>query len=225
MTEQKSKLTKESEEYLEAIYKLQKRNGIAKTTEIAKELDVALGSVTNTIECLEKKGLVEHQPYRGVKLTEKGVKEALKVIRKHRLAERLLVDALRMEWSKVHEAACSLEHAITEEMLPYIERALGYPRKCPHGNPIPTNEGEITKEESFPLHSLKIGKFAKIAKITMESREVLKALEDYGLKPGQTLYLADKDLKNGLVKVRVGEECFTLDSRLASVIWVKGGEE
>jgi len=225
LTKQLFKLTKESEEYLEAIYKLQKRKGIAKTTEIARKLNVALGSVTNTIKCLERKGLVEHEPYKGVRLTEKGVKEALRVIRKHRLAERLLVDALKMEWSKVHEAACSLEHAITEEMLPYMERALGYPKRCPHGNPIPSSEGEIIEEKCRPLSSLRAGKIVKIIKITEESSEILQILESYGIKPGKKMHLLDKDLGRGFVKVRVDKECCVLNSRLAAAIWVRGEDD
>ena len=225
LTKQPFKLTKESEEYLEAIYRLQERKGIAKTTEIARKLNVALGSVTNTIECLKRKGLVEHQPYKGVRLTEKGMKEALKVIRKHRLAERLLVDALKMEWSKVHEAACSLEHAITEEMLPYIERALGYPKRCPHGNPIPSSKGEIIEEKCRPLNSLKAGKIVKIIKITEESSEILQILESYGIKPGKKMHLLEKDLGRGFVKVRVNKECFMLNSRLAAAIWVRGEDD
>ena len=225
MAKQPFKLTKESEEYLEAIYRLQKRKGIAKTTEIARKLNVALGSVTNTIECLERKGLVEHEPYKGVRLTEKGIKEALKVIRKHRLAERLLVDTLKMEWSKVHEAACSLEHAITEEMLPYIERALGYPMKCPHGNPIPSSKGKIIEEKCYPLSSLEVGKIAEIIKITEESSEILQILENYGMKPGKKLHLVDKDLRKGFIKVRVNKECYMLNSRLAAAIWVRGEDD
>lgn len=221
MSGQQVRLTRESEEYLETIYKLQKRDGIAKTTEIAKRLNVALGSVTNTIECLERKGLVEHKPYKGIKLTEKGLIHALKIIRKHRLAERLLTDTLKMEWSKVHEAACSLEHALTEEVLLYIEKALGYPKKCPHGNPIPTSEGIIEEEHSCPLNSLKNGECAEIVKITEESEDKLKILEKYGIRPGIKLYLVNKSLKDRFVKVKVNNKSLKLEMDMASAIWVR----
>jgi len=215
------RLTKQSEEYLEAIYKLQERNGVAKTTEIAKQLNVALGSVTNTIECLERKGLIEHKPYKGVKLTEKGKREALKVIRRHRLAERLLVDILKMEWSQVHEAACSLEHALNEEVLKHIERALRYPAKCPHGNPIPTSDGKIEEEPSYPLNMLEIGKHAEIVKLTEESREKLKILEEYRIKPRRKLYLMDKNSEEGFLKVKIDGKSLELSSEIAAIIWVR----
>jgi len=221
LKKQKLQLTKESEEYLETIYKLQKKNGIAKTSEIARQLNVALGSVTNTIENLERRGLIEHKPYKGVKLTEKGMKEALKVLRKHRLAERLLTDALKMKWSEVHEAACSLEHALTEEILRHIEKALGYPKKCPHGNPIPTDKGEIQEEKSYPLTLLKIKETAEIVKITEESSEKLRVLEEYGLKPGTKLSLIDKSFREGFIELKIGATCLKLDLETASGVWVR----
>ena len=92
------KISPAIEEFLEAIYKLQKENGSAKTTQLAKELNVALGTVTNTIEKLERLNLIVHAAYKGVKLTKKGEALALSVIRRHRLSERLLTDFLRIEW-------------------------------------------------------------------------------------------------------------------------------
>jgi len=221
LRKQRTKLTKESEEYLETIYKLQKKKGIAKTTEIARQLNVALGSVTNTIESLEKRGLVRHKPYKGIKLTEKGSKEALKVLRKHRLAERLLTDTLKMGWSEVHEAACLLEHALTEKMVQHIEKTLGYPKKCPHGNPIPTSEGKIQEEKAYPLNLLKKMEKAEVVRITNESNEKLRILEKCGLKPGTKLSLISKNVKEGFLELKVGNQCLKLDMKIASDVWVR----
>ncbi|MEM3648531.1 MAG: metal-dependent transcriptional regulator, partial [Thermoproteota archaeon] len=91
------------EEYLECIYRLQEKEGVARTSSIVKSLRVVPGTVTNTVEKLEKDGFVTHVSYRGVRLTEKGRRIALKVVRRHRLSERLLVDILKMEWDRVHE--------------------------------------------------------------------------------------------------------------------------
>src|SRR3972149_11503206 len=115
-------LSSEAEEYVEAIYKLQKSSGVAKTGELAEELRVVPGSITNTIKHLEKHGLVEHKPYRGVKLTAKGKKQALDIIRRHRLAERLLTDILGSKWDEVHENACKLEHALTKDVAKLLEK-------------------------------------------------------------------------------------------------------
>ena len=93
-------VSSEAEEYLEAIYRLEKKTGFAKTMELARQLKVVPGSVTNTVESLERRGLVTHEPYKGVKLTEKGRRIALNVLRRHRLAERLLTDILHLIGAK-----------------------------------------------------------------------------------------------------------------------------
>ncbi|MBS7615514.1 metal-dependent transcriptional regulator, partial [Candidatus Bathyarchaeota archaeon] len=100
------------EEYLEAIYRLQEKNKAARTNDLVKMLNVAPGTVTNTVERLERESYITHVPYKGVKLTEKGNSIALQVLRRHRLSERLLTDILHIDWDKVHEAACRLEHGI-----------------------------------------------------------------------------------------------------------------
>ncbi|MFB0502553.1 MAG: metal-dependent transcriptional regulator, partial [Candidatus Bathyarchaeia archaeon] len=104
------------EEYLEVIYRLQERSGVARTLELAEMLNVAPGTITNTVERLEKESLIVHEPYKGVRLTEKGRGIALRMVRKHRLSERLLTDILDVEWDKVHDAACQLEHGISDEI-------------------------------------------------------------------------------------------------------------
>jgi DtxR family Mn-dependent transcriptional regulator len=147
LTEQQ--VTDVVEKYLEAIYTIQEKEGDrAKTSDIVKALTVVPGTVTNTIERLEKDGLVEHEPYRGVRLTEKGRAIALQVVRRHRLCERLLTDILRVDTDKSHELARRIEHAIDdEEIIRNLEKALGHPRTCPHGHPIPTKCGAIIEQE------------------------------------------------------------------------------
>lgn len=210
------------EEYLEAIYKLQERDGAAKTTELAKQLKVALGTITNTIESIEKQSLVEHHPYKGVKLTAKGRKMALDVVRRHRLSERLLVDILRMEWSKAHDAACKLEHAFADkEMSRPLEEALGHPKTCPHGNPIPSESGKLTEEHSDVLLSLESGERGVIIKVTDEREDILQYLGKLGLVPGAVVEVEDKVPFNGPIMVKVGKANYALGRNVASVIWVK----
>ena len=144
-------LSQEAEEYVEMIYKLQERHGMAKTKELSEIMHVVPGSITNTIEHLESHGLVTHEPYRGVKLTRQGEKIALDIIRRHRLAECLLSELLKAEWSTVHEDACKLEHALSKKLTDLLEERLGHPKFCPHGNPIPTQSGSMDEPA---LHSL-----------------------------------------------------------------------
>ena len=210
------------EEYLEAIYRLQERDGAAKTTELAKQLKVALGTITNTVESLERQSLVVHQPYKGVKLTAKGRKIALNVVRRHRLSECLLVDILKLEWGKAHDAACKLEHAFADkELIGPLEKALGNPKACPHGNPIPSASGKLKEEHSQTLTTLKAGEKGIIVKVTDERQDILQYLGKLGLKPGASVEIQEKAPFDGPIMIRVGEAKFALGQNVASAIWVK----
>jgi DtxR family Mn-dependent transcriptional regulator len=209
------------EEYLECIYRLQEKSGVARTSNIVKSLGVVPGTVTNTVEWLEKEGLVTHKPYKGVKLTEKGRKIALRVIRRHRLSERLLVDILHMEWDKVHDAACKLEHGITDEITKPLEKALKHPKTCPHGNPIPTKCGAIIEEKSRSLLDLATGERSTIAKITEERSDLLHYLNELGLVPGASIEILEKAPLNGPITIKVGFTSHALSRTVASVIQVK----
>jgi len=210
------------EEYLEAIYRLQERNGSAKTTELAKLLNVALGTITNTVESMEKQNLIVHEPYKGVKLTDKGRKIALDVVRRHRLSERLLTDVLRLEWSKAHDAACKLEHIFADKELSRpLEKALRNPKTCPHGNPIPSASGRLAEEKSELLSNLSQGEEGVIMKITDERQDMLQYLATLGLVPGASVSIEEKAPFNGPIMVKVMGASYALGRNVASVIWVK----
>lgn len=210
------------EEYLEAIYRLEERKGSARTGDIAKELNVTLGTITNTIESMEKQRLVRHKPYRGVNLTRRGRQIALDVIRRHRLSERLLTDILSLEWSKAHHAACRLEHAIADkDIVEPLEKALGKPKTCPHGNPIPSASGEVVEEKSKILANLSLGEEGIIVKVTNEKPELLQYLATLGLVPGSKVQIEEKAPFNGPIMVKVMGASYALGRNVASVIWVK----
>ena len=181
LTKQNNFLSNQAEEYLEAIYRLEFEKGNAKTMDLVKELGVVPGSITNTIENLEKKGYVIHVPYKGVKLTKKGKKIALNILRKHRVAERFLSDLLDLPWSEVHGPACQLEHAFSNKILKSLEKKLNYPQICPHGNPIPKEDGSVQKDNSIRLTELKLGETAIVQRIFHEKTIILKQLQASGL--------------------------------------------
>jgi len=209
------------EEYLEAVYKLQKKEKVAKTSDLVKWLQVAPGTITNTIERLEKEGLITHVPYKGVKLTRKGRKIALNVIRRHRLSERLLTDILQVEWSKAHNEACRFEHCLSNDIVKKLEKALGHPKTCPHGNPIPTKDGNLLEEKSQPLTSLNKKERGIIVKITEENPDLLRYLEKMRLFPGTVLEIVDKAPFNGPITIRENENRHAISRDIASTIQVK----
>jgi len=209
------------EDYLKGIYRLQEKSGVARTSDIVELLQVAPGTVTNTVDRLEKGGLVTHEPYKGVKLTEEGRKIALRVIRRHRLLERLLTDILHVNWSEAHTAACRLEHGITSNITKNLEKALGHPRTCPHGNPIPTECGGIVEEESQPLTELDEKERGTIAKITEEKPDFLCYLDTIGLAPGASIEVLKKAPFDGPITLKVGGVSHALGHAMASIIQVK----
>jgi DtxR family Mn-dependent transcriptional regulator len=216
-----SEVTAVVEEYLEGIYRLQEKSGVARTSDIVKLLQVVPGTVTNTVERLEEEGMLRHEPYKGVKLTDKGRKIALDVIRRHRLSERLLTDFIRVDWDKAHDAACRLEHGITDDVIKKLEKALGHPKTCPHGNPIPTACGGIVEEKSEPLSTYDSKESGVIVKIKDETPEVLEYIAALGLLPGASIEIVERAPFDGPVTVKVGGANHALSLSMASIIWVK----
>lgn len=221
MKSEESPISMESEEYLEVIYRLEEKVGLARTVELARRLKVVPGSVTNTIRNLERRGLVIREPYRGAKLTGKGRKLALRVLRRHRLAERLLTDVLGLDWSKVHDAACKLEHAFSDDVIKPLEKVLGHPKTCPHGNPIPTKCGGIFEEKSEPLTNLNLQEEGIVVKITEEESDLLQYLATLGLTPGTSIKIVEKTPLNDLITVKVDGTNHALSRKVASIVEVK----
>jgi DtxR family Mn-dependent transcriptional regulator len=216
-----SEVSEVVEEYLEGIYRLQEKSGVARTSDIVKALQVVPGTVTNTVERLEKEGMLRHEPYRGVRLTDRGRRIALDVIRRHRISERLLTDFVHIDWDKAHDAACRLEHGITTDVIKKLEKALGHPKTCPHGNPIPTACGGIVEEKSEPLSTLNSEERGVVVKIRDETPEVLKYIATLGLLPGASIEIIEKAPFDGPVTIKVGGANHALSLSMASNIWVK----
>ena len=189
-------LSQEAEEYIEIIYKLQKRNGTAKTKDLSESLHVVPGSITNTIEHLESHDLVRHEPYRGVKLTKEGERLALTIIRRHRLAERFLTDILKADWSTVHADACKLEHAMSKNVTDLLEEKLEHPKFCPHGNPIPTDAGLIEDLPTVALTEANSNESYLVDRIVNEENVNLEMLYNKGIKPQASIQVLKRNEKN-----------------------------
>jgi DtxR family Mn-dependent transcriptional regulator len=170
------------QEYLEAIYKLSLK-GEVRPTQIAEVLSVSGPTVTATMRRLEAAGLVT-RPAGGVDLTDAGRREALDVVRRHRLAERFLVDALQIPWESVHEEACLLEHAMSPRVLEALERFLESPSVCPHGHPIPGADGELPTPAGISLGSLTAGSDGIVVRVSEDDDAVVAYLGTVGLVPG-----------------------------------------
>jgi DtxR family Mn-dependent transcriptional regulator len=215
--------SKESEEeLLEAIYRLEEKEGSARTSDLASMLKASsLGSITSAVESLEERGLVRHRPYHGVKLANEGRRKALAVIRRHRLSERLLTDVLHLRWSDVHEAACKLEHSLTKPVINAIEKTLGRPRTCPHGNPIPSSSGEVEEVECEPMIKVEPGQSCTIVKIVDEDPQLLQYFASLGIFPGAKAKVEEKAPFGGPILLRILGTSYALGREPAASIWVR----
>ncbi len=167
--------------------------------DLAGALAVVPGTATAMVKALADEGLLEHQPRLGVRLTTRGRRIALNVLRKHRLVETFLVETLKMDWSKVHAEAEQLEHAVSDEVLDRLDALLGHPRQDPHGDPIPNRAGKIDSQVYATLATCATGRRLRIVRVTEQSEEFLRFAEDSGLRPGAELSVGERNLVSGLV--------------------------
>ena len=198
-------LSRSAEDYLKTIFQLARDEGHAATSAIAERLDVAPASVTGMIKRLAESGHVEHEPYRGVRLTSGGRAVALAVMRRHRILETYLITRLGYDWSSVHEEAERLEHAVSDQLIERMAFALGHPRYDPHGAPIPTADGTIEETAYVSLADVEVGKRSVLRQVGDHDAERLRYLESLGLVPMAMLQVIERQPFGGPVTVRVGE--------------------
>jgi len=202
-------LSRSVEDYLKAVYQITEREPDAATSDIAERLGVAPASVTGMIKRLAESGLLEHEPYRGARLTERGRQAALAVMRRHRIIESYLINKLAYDWSSVHEEAERLEHAVSDELIERMAFALGEPRYDPHGAPIPTRDGVIERPSYLRLADVSEGARVTLRQVGDDDSERLRYLKGIGLVPMVEMQVLDKQPFGGPITVRVG----TTDTR------------
>ena len=191
------------ENYLKHVLLLsEESDGLVPMGAIAAALAVVPGTATTMVKALADEGLVEHQPRYGVRLTTEGRRMALNVLRKHRLVETFLVNVLKMDWSKVHDEAEQLEHAISDEVLDRLDALLGHPQADPHGDPIPSRQGKLSSQVYATLATCTTERPLRIVRVTEQSPEFLQFAEQNGLQPGTTVRVSDRNLTAGLVTIR-----------------------
>jgi DtxR family Mn-dependent transcriptional regulator len=214
------------QDYAKAVYALQVRRGDSVcTTELAERLGVTAGSVSGMVRKLAELGLVEHEPYRGVRLTEQGRRVALEVLRHHRLIELFLANELGMPWDRVHAEAEVLEHVLSDELEQVIAERLGNPTLDPHGDPIPTAWFEIDEGQTRSLDELEPGDAGRFVRVSDSDPEMLRYLAGQGIELGAHLELTARQPFGGPVFVRVEDRELPLGGELARAMRIEGGEE
>lgn len=203
MTPATPTLSPSVEDYLKAVYSLSEGGDAAGTNELARVLDVQPASVSGMIRRLADEGLLRHEPYRGVRLTAKGSREALKILRRHRIIETFLVQRLGYDWDDVHAEAERLEHAASERLIDRMADALGHPATDPHGAPIPTRAGDVDPTSTHRLHKAVPGTRIIVRSVADEDPLRLRYLKSVGLVPGAVALIRAGGQEGGPVTVTV----------------------
>lgn len=216
-------LTPHAEEYLEAIYRLGGQDKPVHLSPLAEHLDLSAAAVNEMVRRLAEQGLVSYTPYRGVRLEEDGLCQALAVIRRHRLWERFLTDKLGLSWDVVHDEACRLEHAASETITERLADLLDHPESCPHGKPMPPPGcGMVPPEEVTSLAVFEAGQGGTVAYVGREEPELLRYLEQLHLLPGAEITVEQVAPFDGPLTIRVGNEVSVLGRNAAETIFMSG---
>lgn len=213
-------LTQPVEDYLKAIYALEREGRAAATTDLASQLGVAPASVTGMIRRLAEQGLITHERYRGVRLTHRGRRSALRTLRRHRIIEAYLVHELGYGWDEVHEEAERLEHAASDELIDRMALAMGEPTVDPHGAPIPSREGAVEEGKYVPLASLAEGTVARIMRVSDEDATLLRHLAELTLTPGSIVRVLEQAPFGGPIKLQTSTRAIDVGPSLAERVLV-----
>jgi DtxR family Mn-dependent transcriptional regulator len=178
-----AKLTRSRQDYLKALFALEPRGDVS-TSQLAAQLSVSAPSVTHMLKSLAETRLVVYSPRAGARLTPTGRRQALAIVRRHRILETFLVRVLGLDWSEVHADAEVLEHHISDRVLEAIDRLMEHPSEDPHGHPIPDAKGRMRRRELVPLAALPRGASATVCEIPDDDGRRLAHWKRFGLVPG-----------------------------------------
>jgi DtxR family transcriptional regulator, Mn-dependent transcriptional regulator len=213
-------LTAPVEDYLKAIYDIQQGSGAATTNSLADRLDLAPASVSGMVRRLATQGLLEHEPYRGARLTDAGRLAALRTLRRHRILESYLTSALGIPWDDVHAEAELLEHAVSDALIDRMADALGDPRFDPHGAPIPTRDGVVDETRHATLADWAIGTAGTVMSVRDKDPAMLRYLGDLDLRPGASVKVLSRAPYDGPIDVMVGDVVRQIGPTAASAVRV-----
>jgi len=214
-------LTASVEDYLKAIYELERAGRPAATSELAVHLGVAPASVTGMVRRLADLGLLTHERYRGARLTARGRRAALRTLRRHRVIEAYLVRALGYRWDEVDPEAERLEHAATDELVDRMATAIGEPTSDPHGAPIPSRDGAVDEARYRTLADLDVGVAAEVMQVSDDDPSLLRYLADLAITPGSTVSVVERAPFGGPITLRIGGTTRAVGPALAERVLVR----
>jgi DtxR family Mn-dependent transcriptional regulator len=200
------KLSSSEENYIKSIYSLQEQTDKVNTNSLAKYLNSSAASITDMLKKLKRKKLLEYRKYYGFSLNEAGKKEALKIIRRHRLWEYFMVSKLGMDWEKIHDIAEELEHVSSIELIEKLDVYLGRPTVDPHGDPIPDAKGNIEIVKQIALKDLALRRNATVSSVSNQSVEMMELLNHYNIGIGSQIKVLKSFGLDGSLEIKIARK-------------------
>jgi len=189
--------------------------------QLAAALSVAPGTATTMVKALAESGLVEYEPYNGVRLTAAGSKLAALVLRRHRLIELFLVRVMGFGWDEVHDDAEQLEHVVSDRLIERIDEMLGRPAVDPHGDPIPTADGHVARHAFETLLTCPMHERVTVTRVTDQDAAFLRFIEQHNLMPGEDVEVEARDEVSDSVRLKGrADQRITIGTRAASKVRV-----
>lgn len=210
------------ENYIKTIYHLGgvSNKGIS-TNAIAEKLNTKASSVTDMIKKLSDKEVIIYKKYQGVRLTDLGKKTAVNIIRKHRLWEVFLVNKLNFSWDEVHEVAEQLEHINSPKLINELDAFLEYPKRDPHGDPIPDKDGNLQIIEKSLLSTLQEGEKGICIGVDDSSSEFLQFLDKNEIALGKKIEIIEKEPFDGSFKIKLEDKLLTISNKIATNLYIQ----
>lgn len=214
--------SKAEENYIKTIYALDtKSNKGVSTNLIAEKMQTKASSVTDMLQKLSDKRLVNYKKYQGVQLSKEGEKVAASVVRKHRLWEAFLVNKLKFSWDEVHDIAEQLEHIHSEDLVDKLDKFLNYPKIDPHGDPIPNKNGEFISIEKIPLAALQINEVGICIGVRDSSSEFLQFLDKHEIALGQKIKVVSIEPFDDSLTIKIENKELTISQKIARNLYLK----
>ncbi|KRC52040.1 DtxR family transcriptional regulator [Leifsonia sp. Root227] len=218
-----SDLSTVAQDYLKVIWSATEWSETPITVkQLAERLGVRAATISDGIRRLVDQGMLVHEPYGGIELTETGRHHAVAMVRRHRLLETFLVEELGYGWDEVHDEAEVLEHAVSDGLIDRIDRRLGFPSRDPHGDPIPTADGTAHRPDATPLLAARTGVRLTVSRISDAEPAILRYLAERGIVPDAELSVDEHREFAGDVTVRLGDAEIVLGQTAAGAVWVAG---
>lgn len=209
------------ENYLKAMFNLSEKSGEVTVKELSESLCIKMPTVNSMVKKLAAKGFLKYAAYRPIQLTEQGKKEALFIIRKHRLTEMFLVEKMGFGWEEVHEVAEQIEHIHSPQFFAKMDELLDFPSVDPHGSPIPDASGKIRWKTYETLSQIAPGEKVKLVAVTRSNDEFLKYLNSKNINLDIQIEVLDKEIFDQNMTVRFHGEVSVLSSKVTEKLLVE----